>query len=147
MFFCVKSFETFYFCLLIIKQRHLEKMFLFVVKGKETIVELDMESKIKTIWALSLLYFSLTKFSPCLTFCLLCTTMAAPSLIRFCCILLPVCLSSTLAAIDEISINQQESWPRLASSSSSLSANEASAQNINDTLTSAKMKRNRKKLR
>ena len=93
------------------------------------------------------LYFSLTKFSPCLTFCLLCTTMAAPSLIRFCCILLPVCLSSTLAAIDEISINQQESWPRLASSSSSLSANEASAQNINDTLTSAKMKRNRKKLR
>lgn len=74
--------------------------------------------------------------------------MAAPILIRFC-ILLPVCLSSTLAAIDEISIKQQESWPRLASSSSSSSssANEA-AQNINDTLTSAsKMKRKRKKLR
>ena len=90
------------------------------------------------------LHFYLTKFSRCLTFFLLCSTMAAPILIRFC-ILLPVCLSSILAAIDEISINQQESWPRLASSSSS--ANEA-AQNINDTLTSgSKMKRKRKKLR
>ena len=69
------------------------------------------------------------------------------ALIRFCILLAVSSIRAEEEAIDEISIKPEESWPRLASSSSS---NEQ-AQSSNDTLASDsegnKMKRKRKKLR
>ena len=73
------------------------------------------------------------------------------ALIRFCILLAVSSIRAEEEAIDEISIKPEESWPRLASSSSSSSLGNEQAQSSNDTLASDsegnKMKRKRKKLR